>query len=203
MNGGNSTRFAMAAPLLLRSDVTAADLRQRARGPATRIRRGGGWRWRRSTTAARAATRRGSAGWGCRSCATGGEIQRGRPRRPDRPQGVGSVAAIEHPSGRPWRRWSRAGRFPPCMAWCAGGWPIWPSGSGPVGLGRIPQRGQRADGQPRPARAWVIASSPPGRAITPSPKARSRILKIIPSRSGGDRSRQRRRSGRDRGVGRR
>ena len=103
-------------------------------GPATRIRRGGGWRWRRSTTAARAATRRGSAGWGCRSCVTGGEIQRGRPRRPDRPQGAGSVAAIEHPSGRPWRRWSRAGRFPPCMAWCAGGWPIWPSGSGPVGL---------------------------------------------------------------------
>ena len=96
---------------------------------------------------------------------------------------------------RRWRRSSRAGRSRRFMASCDGGSSISANGFSRNSGSSSPSRRLS-----RVLRARGIASSRPVPGIMRKPRARSRILKKFPRAPGGDRAREERRSGRDRGL---
>ncbi len=81
------------------------------------------------------------------------------------------------------------------MAWCAGDWRILRSGSGRNSASLSARRRSATN-----CMRLTTASSPPACATTPRPPERSRVLKNLPSRSGGSRARQGHRSGRCRNL---
>src|ERR1700730_6121937 len=73
------------------------------------------------------------------------------------------------------------GRFPPCMASCAGGWSIWRSGSSKSSGSRSPSRRSAAN-----CGIWAVASSRRDRAIMRKARKPRRLLKKLSRPRGGD-----------------